>query len=78
MATLAIRTFAIQNTKKSVHRITELATLPGRHPKKRECLKDFLDHIYCFLFDLLALSLKGCLGIILLGDPTPGSGFPFR
>ena len=35
VATLAIRTFAIQNKKKSVHRITELATLLGKHPKER-------------------------------------------
>ena len=35
VATLAIRTFAIQKPTKSIHRITELATLPGRHPKER-------------------------------------------
>src|ERR1051325_4525707 len=58
VATLAICNICDKKQNKSQsqfsHRITELATLPGRHPKER-IPYGFLDHFYCFLFDLYAL-----------------------
>ena len=74
MATLAIRTFAIQKPTKSVHRITELATLLGKHPKER-MPQGFIAHLYCFLFDLLALLLRVAWVLYCWGILHPDPGF---
>src|ERR1043165_4427236 len=46
-----------------------------RDTLKRECLKDFLDHLYCFLFDLLALLLRVAWVLYLWGILHPDPGF---
>src|ERR1044072_7917662 len=72
VATLAIRNICDTKISKSVHRITDLATLSGRHPKERITLGIFRSSLplsvwfACFIF-------KSYLGIKLVGDPTPGS-----
>src|ERR1043165_2122785 len=57
VATLAIRNICDTKISKSVHRITELATLLGIHPKERITL-GISRSLYCFLFDLYALLLR--------------------
>src|ERR1051325_10530734 len=77
VATLAIHSICDQMQNKISqfsHCVTELATLSGRHPKREDTLR-ILDHFTAFCLTC-TLYLKGCLGIILVGDPTPGSRFP--
>src|ERR1043165_3749414 len=78
VATLATRNiFAIKSKIKSQSQFTVLQNwrLCRGDTLKREYLRNFLDHFYCFLFDLLALSLRVAWVLYLWGILHPDPGF---